>query len=115
MPRFLDRGDVFAQMIQDHTPARAPKLASRSHGFGERFTGDESPGKAVVHSAPRDGVGDAPFRRQPEDEVSQERVRDFLPTALAAPASRRLQRLLASYRRREIIPLGSMGFPKAHG
>src|SRR5882724_2507828 len=64
--------DVFAEMIEAYIAALVAELAAGGESFGESFTGDEAAREAVLHTAARDGVGDAALGRKPKDKVADQ-------------------------------------------
>src|SRR5207249_4600773 len=51
--------DVFTKMIEAYVAALVAEFAAGAEGFGESLASDEAAREAVLHTAARDGVGDA--------------------------------------------------------
>src|SRR6266403_737345 len=64
--------DVFAKMIEAHAAALVAEFAAGGKRFGERFTGDEAAREAMLHTAARDGVGDAALGRKPKNKIANQ-------------------------------------------
>src|SRR5947208_2033815 len=88
-PSVLRRSHVFAQQVQNDSPARATEFGGGLQGLVQGFAGNEPAGETVAHAIAGNRVRHSFLRRKPKEKISQEHGYEAL--TIAGVAHTRMQ------------------------